>query len=270
MVTWYRVHAMNWFPAVAVLALLGLPGAIQAQPVNVVVQAPGAGEQEMTVLDETVAGESFEDPFDAAAHESVRDPWEPFNTEILEFNHWVDIYLMRPAARAYSGILPPDVQHSIAQAFDNLGFAPRLLNNLFQGKFTGAGRETQRFLLNSTLGVGGFFDVATHVFEIESPPAEDVGQTLAVYGVRSGPYLILPMFPPMTVRDVTGYVGGIVLNPVNFFIPFLPNLGVNATQRINDRSLNLKTFEDIEASTLDLYGAIRSGYFERRAKDIRE
>ena len=158
----------------------------------------------------------------------------------------------------------------IRDRFYNVGFASRFLNSFFQGKFDRAGIELQRFLLNTTLGVGGLFDVATYMFEIEAPPMEDTGQTLASYGLESGPYLILPLLPPMTVRDAAGRVGDIFLNPVNYFIPFVPNVGINGMNRFNERAVNLETFEGIEESTIDLYGAARSAYFDRRGQDIQE
>ena len=226
-------------------------------------------EENIPVMDETVVEGTFEDPF-ATESEPVQDPWEPFNSRSFILSYNIDRYALKPVARVYSGVVPPDVQDSLANAFDNLGFASRFLNSIFQGKFDRAGTEMQRFLLNSTLGVAGLFDVAKYMFDIEAPPAEDAGQTLAVYGMASGPYMVLPLLPPMTVRDAVGIAGDIFMNPVNYFIPFTPNLGLNAGSRVNDRAINLETFEGLEESTVDLYGAVRSGYMDRRAKDIQE
>ena len=226
-------------------------------------------DEKIPVMDETVVESTFEDPF-ATESEPVQDPWEPFNSTTFTVNYNIDRYALKPAARVYSGLVAPDLQDSLANAFDNLGFASRFLNSIFQGKFERAGIEMQRFLLNSTLGVGGLFDVAKYMFGIEAPPVEDTGQTLATYGMASGPYMVLPLLPPMTVRHAVGYAGDIFMNPVNYFIPFIPNLGVNATDRLNDRAINLETFEGLEESTIDLYGAVRSGYKDRRAKDIQE
>lgn len=225
--------------------------------------------EKIPVLDETVVEDTFEDPF-ATESEPVHDPWEPLNTNIFTLNYNFDRYALKPVARAYAGVVPPDLQDSFANAFDNMGFVSRFLNNIFQGKFSRAGIEMNRFLLNSILGVGGLFDVAKYMFGIEAPPAEDTGQTLATYGMASGPYMVLPLLPPMTVRHAVGYAGDIFMNPVNYFIPFVPNLGLNAGGRVNDRAINLETFEGLEASTIDLYGAVRSGYMDRRAKDIEE
>lgn len=226
-------------------------------------------DEKIPVMDETVVESTFEDPF-ATESEPVQDPWEPFNSTTFTVNYNIDRYALKPAARVYSVIVPPDVQDSLANAFDNLGFASRFLNSIFQGKLDRAGIEMNRFLLNSILGVGGLFDVAKYMFGIEAPPAEDTGQTLATYGMASGPYMVLPLLPPMTVRHAVGYAGDIFMNPVNYFIPFIPNLGLNAEDRLNDRAINLETFEGLEESTIDLYGAVRSGYMDRRAKDIQE
>ena len=225
--------------------------------------------ENIPLMDETVVEGTFEDPF-ATESEPVQDPWEPFNSRTFALNYNIDRYALKPAARVYSSVMPPDVQDSLANAFDNLGFASRFLNSIFQGKLDRAGIEMQRFLLNSTLGVGGLFDVAKYMFGIEAPPVEDAGQTLATYGVASGPYMVLPLLPPMTVRDAVGIAGDIFMNPVNYVIPFGPNLGLNAGGRLNDRAINLETFEGLEESTIDLYGAVRSGYMDRRAKDIQE
>ncbi len=214
--------------------------------------------------------DSFDDPFDEGPQTVVQDPWESFNSEMFQFNYNMDRYVLKPAAKGYDAVIPPDVQGSIANVFHNMGIMSRLLNSLFQGKFGRAGIEMKRFLINSTIGVAGLFDVAKYVFDTEAPPAEDAGQTLAVYGYESGPFLVLPFMRPFTVRDAVGYAGDIAMNPLNYVIPFFPNLGLNAEDRMNERSLNLETFEGIEESTVDLYGAVRSGYFQRRAKDIRE
>ena len=214
--------------------------------------------------------DSFDDPFDEGPQTVVQDPWESFNSEMFQFNYNMDRYVLKPAAKGYNAVVPPDVQGSLANVFHNMGIMSRLLNSLFQGKYERAGIEMKRFLINSTIGVGGLFDVARYVFDTEAPPAEDAGQTLAVYGFESGPFLVLPFMRPFTVRDAVGYAGDIVTNPINWVIPFSPNLALNAGDTVNERSLNLDTFEGIEESTVDLYGAVRSGYFQRRAKDIRE
>ncbi len=235
---------------------------------------PYVGDEGIPVMAETVvegsAIDSFSDPFDDGPSVVVNDPWESFNADVFQFNYDMDRYLLKPVAKGYNTVVPPDVQGSLANAFNNMGFMTRFLNSLFQGKYGRAGIETKRFLINSTIGVAGLFDVAKYVFETDAPPSEDTGQTLAMYGMESGPFLILPFMRPLTVRDAVGYAGDIAMNPINYFIPFFPNLGVNAESTVNDRSLNLDKFAGIEESTVDLYGAVRSGYFDSRAKDLSE
>lgn len=247
------------------LCVSWIPSVVLAEPVN----SQTTQQDKIPIMEETVVEDTFEDPF-ATESESVQDPWEPFNSKIFTLNYNIDRYALKPVARVYSGIVPPDLQDSFANAFDNLGFASRFFNGIFQGKPDRAGTELLRFLLNSTLGVGGLFDVAKYMFDIEAPPVEDAGQTLATYGIASGPYMVLPLLRPMTVRDAVGIAGDIFMNPVNYFIPFTPNLGLNVGGRLNDRAINIDTFEGLEASTIDLYGAIRSGYMDRRVKAIEE
>jgi len=178
----------------------------------------------------------------------------------------------------------------ISNIFYNSRATPRFLNNMFQGKFTGAGIEVGRFLINTTVGIGGFFDVAQHYFKLTTPE-EDTGQTLGFYGVPPGPYLMIPILGPYTVRDLAGYAGDIALNPIYWLIlPTMHNIdsiptvvsideraatyaisiGARATEVVNERSLNLEKFQGVEESTLDLYAAVRNAYLQKRAKAIRE
>ena len=233
-------------------------------------EGPYVGDEGIPVMAETVVEGIAVDPFDQAPQVVAADPWEGFNEEVFDFNYGFYRHLMKPVAKGYNSVVAPDVQVSIDNAFRNMGFVSRFINSLLQGKFERAGIETKRFLINTTIGVGGLFDVAKYVFDTEAPPSEDTGQTLAVHGVGSGPFLMLPFLPPLTVRDAVGYAGDILLNPVNYFIPLLPNLGVNAEDTVNSRALTIETFEGIEEATVDLYGAVRSGYFQRRSKDIAE
>jgi phospholipid-binding lipoprotein MlaA len=237
--------------------------------------------------------EATEEPFDpfAKPEEAVGeeyDPWEPFNTRMFEFNRQVDRWVLKPVAQGYNFIMPDFVQVGISNMFSNLRFAPRFLNNVFQGKVKGAGIEVGRFLVNSTVGVAGFLDLATGIGLVT--PEEDTGQTFGYYSVKPGPYLVLPFLPPFTVRDLVGYVGDIFLNPVNWLVaPIIEvnnvpsviahknrttttfvQMGARVGEIVNDRSLNLEKFQGVEEATLDLYTAVRNAYLQRRAKAIRE
>lgn len=197
------------------------------------------------------------------------DPWEPFNERMFEFNRQLDRFLLKPVAKGYDYLLPDMVQKGVRNAFDNLGVVRRLANNLLQLKLPGATREAARFTINSTLGVAGLIDVAKDGLGIE-PSDEDTGQTLGVYGIGQGPYLVLPFLTPLTVRDGIGYAADSAMNPLSFFIPIGATIGMRVTRIVNERSLNLDRFEQVEESVVDLYGAVRNGYLQRRAAAVKE
>jgi phospholipid-binding lipoprotein MlaA len=253
-------------------------------PVSDQTPAPAPSSPPETQSDEPL------DPFaraDEGAGEEY-DPWEPMNTNIFEFNRQVDRFVLKPVAKGYNFVMPDLVQVGISNIFSNLRFAPRFLNNVFQGKVKGAGIELGRFLINSTIGIAGFFDLAKEVDLVTSE--EDMGQTLGFYGVRPGPYLVLPFLPPFTVRDFVGYVGDVFLNPINWLV--VPIIEVNHVpsviahknrmtssiiqsgsrvgQIVNERSRNLEKYQGVEEATLDLYTAVRNAYLQTRERAIRE
>ena len=224
----------------------------------------------------------FSDPFaqpGEIAVEEESDPWKPFNTVMFEFNRKVDKYAMKPVAQAYDFVLPDAVQVGVGNFFHHVRVVSRLMNNLFQAKAKGAGIELGRFFINSTVGIAGFFDPAKHWWHLETPD-EDSGQTLGIYGMKQGPYLVLPFFPPLTLRDGIGYVADLALDPVTWLVFVVPSsnqttytiarFGAGVGQTLNDRSLNLEMFEGVEDTTLDLYAAVRNAYLQKRARAVRE
>jgi phospholipid-binding lipoprotein MlaA len=259
-------------------------GLSDARPVVDQTPAPAPSAQQATASDEML------DPFakaDEGAGEEY-DPWEPLNTNIFEFNRQFDRFLLKPVAKGYNFVTPDWVQVGISNIFSNLRFAPRFFNNIFQGKMKGAGIEVGRFLVNSTLGGAGLVDVATDMNL--TTPEEDLGQTLGRYGVGPGPYLVLPLLPPFTVRDFTGFIGDVFLNPINWLVaPIIevhnvPSIiahknrmtttfvqtGSRVGEIVNERSRNLEKFQGVEEATLDLYTAVRNAYLQKRAKAVRE
>ena len=233
--------------------------------------------------------EELFDPFAKADEEGDEyDPWEPFNTSVFEFNRKLDKYALKPVAQGYDFIIPDFVQVGISNMFYNLRFPQRFLNNVFQGKVKGAGIEVGRFLLNTTVGYAGFLDLAKEIDLVT--PDEDFGQTLGFYGMKPGPYLVLPFLQPFTVRDFAGYVTDIFLNPINWLVaPIIevegiPSLiahknrttstilqiGVRVGEIVNERSRNLEKFQGVEEATLDLYTAVRNAYLQSRTRAIRD
>jgi phospholipid-binding lipoprotein MlaA len=198
------------------------------------------------------------------------DPWESFNEKMFRFNYNFDKYLLKPVAKGYNFIVPDEVQRMIDRGFLNITFVPRFVNSLLQAKWAGAGRELARFLINSTVGIGGLWDMAKQEWGIE-PSREDFGQTLGVWGVGPGPFLVLPFLPPMTVRDGIGIGVDSAMDPLGYIVGFIPTrLIMKAVNIINDRSLNLEAFEGVEETTVDLYTAVRNAYLQRRERQVRE
>ena len=197
------------------------------------------------------------------------DPWEKFNEKMFNFNYNMDKYLLKPAAKGYNFVMPDMFQQMIGNAFQNITVVPKLANNLLQGNWKGLGTELGRFLINSTLGIGGLFDIAKQEFGLQKTMA-DFGQTLGKWGLGPGPYVIIPFMPPFTVRDGIGYGVDLAMDPLTYVLPFIwDRLGMTLGDIINERSLSLDLFQGIEESTVDLYSSVRNAYLQRRQNLIR-
>ena len=228
---------------------------------TLVAQAPA--DKQAAQTDSTAMAEGS-----AAGGDFEFDPFEPFNEKMFWFNREVlDRYVLKPAATAWDFVLPNPVQKGIHNVFDNLAVVRRVVNNALQLKFAGAAKEAARFTINSTIGVAGFFDVAKEGFGLEQSD-QDMGLTFGVWGIGPGPFLILPFLPPLTVRDGIGYAVDVAMTPYIYFIPWYASIGATATNLVNERSLNLDRFERVAESTVDLYGAVRNAYLQRRAAAI--
>ena len=198
------------------------------------------------------------------------DPWQRFNGKTFEFNRRVDRYALKPIAKGWKAVLPERVAIMLSNAFDNVNVVPRVLNNVLQGRWNGAGRELGRFVINSTAGVGGLFDPAKDYLNIGKSPAE-FGQTLGKWGTGPGPYLVLPFMEPLTVRDGIGNVVDGAMNPLSYVLPLVPvRLSLTAGSRVNERALIDDLFQDFEDSVVDTYSAVRNGYLQRREHMIHE
>jgi phospholipid-binding lipoprotein MlaA len=196
------------------------------------------------------------------------DPWAPFNERTFAFNYGLDRHIMKPVAKAWNKVVPAPAQRALKDALHNVTTPKRFANSLLQGKVTNAARELGRLVINSTLGIGGLLDVATRA-GLESRDT-DFGQTLGVWGIGPGPYLVVPFLPPVTVRDGIGLAIDSLMNPLSLVAPGVAEIGMTAGKTVNERADNLQTFEDVEESVLDLYSAVRNGYLQRRQKAIKE
>jgi phospholipid-binding lipoprotein MlaA len=199
------------------------------------------------------------------------DPWSGFNEKTFAFNYNLDRYVLKPVAKVWDKVVPNFVQRGIHNLFENVGSVRRLINTALQGRFDAFGQELGRLVINTVFGLGGFIDAAPS-FGVAPKAEADMGQTLAVWGLRPGPYLVLPFFAPSSVRDTTGTALDIVMNPLTWIIPspFFVGAASQAGNMLNERSMNLELFEDVEESVLDLYSSVRNAYFQRRNRLVQE
>jgi len=219
-------------------------------------------------LKEATAEEEEETEPAESSGEAVPDPLEPMNRAFFAFNDKLYFWVLKPVATGYKTVVPEEARVCVRNFFQNLSFPVRFVNNLFQGKFFGAFEETCGFLVNSTVGLGGFADIAMAVNLKRHD--EDMGQTLAVYG--SGPvfYIYWPFFGPSTLRDTMGMVGDIFLDPLTYFgdywyAPY--SRGINV---VNETSLRIGDYESLKKAALDPYVALRDAYYQNRLSKIRE
>jgi phospholipid-binding lipoprotein MlaA len=191
------------------------------------------------------------------------DPFQPFNRKVFWFNDHLDTYVLEPVARGWDYVLPRRVETSISNFFWNLHFPIDTVNAVLQGKFKQAGSNVGRFLVNTTIGVAGFFDPATSLgLELHW---EDFGQTLGVWGVCPGPYLVLPVLGPSDVRDG----GGLIVDAATSITPFFVNgyilLGARTVELVNTRAQYLDIISKAKEAAFDYYSFVRNAYLQRRA-----
>jgi phospholipid-binding lipoprotein MlaA len=195
-----------------------------------------------------------------------KDPWEDWNRDVQSFNDQVDQYVMEPVAKGYQWITPEFVDRGVTNFFSNIDDIAVFLNDFLQFKPAQGGQDVGRFLINSVAGLGGLFDVATYV---DLPKhKEDFDQTLAVWGVPSGPYLVLPFLGPSTPRGLGGLVGDTTTNPLNYIAPMaVPFL--TGTLHVTDQRADLQSASKIvDVAAQDRYAFIRNAYFQERADKI--
>ncbi|WP_371180769.1 MlaA family lipoprotein [Xanthomonas sacchari] len=193
------------------------------------------------------------------------DPWEKFNRKVHAFNNVVDRGVARPLARAYVNVVPRPVRLGVTNFFDNLSSPLTMVNQLLQGRPLQAGQTLSRFLINSTLGIGGIFDPAT---DANLPRrSEDFGQTLGVWGWRRSRYLELPLFGPRTVRDAFGLVGDAPLSPLQQIEEDRVRIGLQGLQLVDTRA-QLLSLDSMRDQAPDEYQLTRDAWLQRRNYQI--
>lgn len=191
-----------------------------------------------------------------------RDPLEPLNRGIYKFNDGVDALLIRPAGSFYSKIVPEWMRTGVSNFFSNINDVIVAVNGLLQLKMNQAGSDVARLVVNSTVGVLGFFDVATGI-GLEKHE-EDFGQTLGYWGIGDGPYIVLPILGPSNARDTVGWVGDYYAWPITYIDDDTTRQVLVALRIVSGRAELLATTSILETAALDPYAFVRDAYLQRR------
>ena len=221
------------------------------------------GEQELSKKDKETRGE-------------VKDCFETLNRGVFALNQGLDKILFKPLSKGYRK-LPQPLRSGTNNVLTNISNVVTIPNNILQGQFKEAGINSARLVLNSTLGIGGLFDVASY-YGINKLEKEDYGQTLGTWGVNEGCYIVLPVLGPSTARDAVGalmnFSGGdawynvTVANDTQYFSEadyYLSRIGTG----VDFRAKNLEAFDNLEKNSLDIYASVKSLYLQDRERKIK-
>lgn len=211
------------------------------------------------------------DPAARAQFEANNDPLEPMNRKVFAFDMFVDKWLIKPLAQVYNEVIPEFGRDRVRDFLDNLHEPVIFANNMLQTEFTRAGWTAERFVINSTVGVGGIYDWASQ-WGIERQSG-DFGQTLYHYGAPQGPYLVLPILGPSNPRDTVGLVADGYADPFSYLAyDYGADVATYArwgAEGLDERARNIKNFDEIQRTAIDLYAEIRSLYQQHRASELR-
>lgn len=194
------------------------------------------------------------------------DPWQSMNRSIFAFNDTVDRWFLEPVAKAYDWALPSGVQSMVGNFTTNLATPAVLMNDLLQGKPHEAVEDLTRMALNSTFGMAGLIDVAGAGGVREND--EDLGQTLGVWGVPAGPYLVLPFLGPSSPRDAVGQVGDAAATVHGYFLGTPLSVGIRAVELVNLRASLLDDVRDAREASFDYYVFVRNAYVQYRLGQV--
>lgn len=208
--------------------------------------------------------------------QTINDPFEKYNRKIFSFNEFVDINIFDPIAKGYRKAIPRPIRESVGNVIRNLSLPFTCINSILQGNAENAMGSFSAFLINTTLGIGGIFDVAgTKKVEYRK---QDFGKTFAKYGIGQGPYLVIPLLGPSTTRDFSGYLVEKVVDPLSFnelqiggredIIDPNYRIGLSALSALNTRESLIDILDDARRDSFDLYATIRSAYLQRRSFEI--
>lgn len=249
------------------LLLLLIPGCAGKERMNREQPAP-TGKAAIAAADGKTAAVDGNDDWDEVAEVKVLDPIEPVNRGVFWFNHQLYTYIAKPFSTVYKFVFPEVARKGIRNAFDNVRFPVRFVNHTLQGRLDRTAQETGRFLVNSTVGVGGLMKPADKIPALADIPKSDTGQTFATWGIPHGPYLVFPVLGPTSCRDLVGTAGDTVLNPVSWAAFVFPGaawtVGVTAPSGAHGLPDQMDRYDAATKDTLDPYIAARTSYIQYR------
>ena len=216
---------------------------------------------------DTASGDEGNVPGDLV--EAQEDPFEGLNRVVFGFNQLIDHLIVEPSARIYHAVVPPPIRMGVTNVLNNLATPITLTNDILQGNPEAAANTIKRFMVNSTLGIGGIFDHATGLGE--PLHREDFGQTLGTWGVGPGPYLVLPVLGPSNPRDLTGTVADTAVNPMTWILydaPLWQKSIPVGTQIVVGREAILEDYDNLRKNSPDLYASVRDLYAQMRQAEI--
>jgi len=253
-----------WIPIICILIGLVAGGAAYGQQNSGSENEQNGGFPE----EEFDAFGAFEE-FDQSEQRIEFDPLAPYNRLMTTFNDRLYYWVVKPSATGYQTVAPEPVRLSVNRLFRNWGYPIRVVNNILQLKGRAASEETVRFLVNTTVGIGGLFDPAEKLPRLDAHP-EDFGQTLGWYGVGEGFPIVLPFLGPSNLRDIVGLVPDAFLYPLDYAVNAYVAVGATVYERINYTSLHLGEYEELTKDALDLYIFMQNAYTQNREKKIKE
>jgi len=259
--------------ALLLCAALGWASAAAAEPVPAETGevAEAAEAEDDAALERLLLEEDplFDEPLPSDS--ASRDPWESCNRRTFAFNRGLDTFFFDPVTEVYRFAMPRPGRRAVERAVLNFDTPAVLANQLLQLRLTDSAATFGRFLINSSFGVGGLFDPAGDSMGIERSDA-DFGQTMALYGVPGGPYVILPVFGPATARDAVGTVVDQAVDPLTYLLGPLSwwRLLIGGGEGLVLRDAALDEFQTLEEGSVDFYSALRSAYLQSRDAMVAE
>ena len=199
---------------------------------------------------------------------TIPDPLESFNRAMFGFNDKLYFWVLKPVAQGYKKVVPESPRVGVNNFFSNLKFPIRFVSSLLQADFSGAATEVGRFAVNTVWGVGGLLDPASGQQLNIAKKDADLGQTLGVYGLGQGIYIVWPVLGPSSARDSMGIVGDYFLYPVSYITPWYDWLAVRGYEEVNETSLRIGDYEFIKEAAIDPYVALRDAYSQYRQKKV--